>query len=131
MPEFVPPINDFPAWNDLGEIVQGYLEACMFCEFHSDNPELAEMAFSDFSPETIEQAKADCAAFEAAAGSFLPLDDLAQAGRDFWFTRNGHGVGFFDRRELSADQAEALDACARKHRELYVYAGDDGKVYLS
>jgi len=29
--------------------------------------------------------------------------DDEQAGRDFWFTRQGHGVGFWDRKALEVD----------------------------
>jgi hypothetical protein len=32
-----------------------------------------------------------------------------QAGRDFWFTRQGHGVGFWDREELNRDIAKRED----------------------
>ena len=32
-----------------------------------------------------------------------------QAGRDFWFTRQGHGAGFWDREELRRDLAKRDD----------------------
>jgi hypothetical protein len=45
--------------------------------------------------------------------------DLEQAGRDFWFSRNGHGVGFFDRG--LGEAGDALQAVA-EYRETSLYA---------
>ena len=54
-----------------------------------------------------------------------------QAGRDFWFTRCGHGVGYWDRKELELNNiGERLSAFARSCGESYAYLGDDGLVYV-
>lgn len=47
--------------------------------------------------------------------------DLAQAGRDFWFSRNGHGVGFWSREEIPEAERDALDAAARAAGEVDLF----------
>ena len=53
---------------------------------------------------------------------------MEQAGRDFWFTRCGHGVGFWDR-GLGATGDE-LSEIARKFGNRDMVLGDDKKVYV-
>ncbi|AXQ69622.1 hypothetical protein HOU03_gp146 [Caulobacter phage CcrSC] len=53
--------------------------------------------------------------------------DEAAAGRDFWYTRNGHGVGFWDR-GLGEVGDKLSDAC--RYSEVYVSFEADGKVHL-
>lgn len=52
-----------------------------------------------------------------------------QIGHDFWLTRNGHGVGFWDRDlgELGDQLTEACDLAGEQD----IYVGDDGKLYVS
>jgi hypothetical protein len=82
--------------------------------------------------------RADCerftiqnrAALETLAGGSF---DLAQLGRDFWFTRNGHGVGYWDRRGATEAESLALQdlgSAARKWHESSIYRGDDGHVHI-
>jgi hypothetical protein len=79
-----------------------------------------------------------------------------QAGRDYWFTRNGYGVGFLDREQLNDSRdlwrecgsprvdepgwseyqarktptiGERLSDLAR-YSEVSPYRGDDGLIYL-
>lgn len=52
----------------------------------------------------------------------------AAAGHDFWLTRNGHGAGFWDRG--LGEVGERLSEAARKEGEVYLYIGDDGKLYF-
>jgi hypothetical protein len=135
------------AWRDLDAFTQGYVEALFFTEADV----LAEQAtkpgaipfepsfgFSDLAPETLARIVADCAAFratldwrvfEADRGRGTASDD--QAGQDFWFTRNGHGVGFWDRAPYvyGASQVSLTEA-ARAFGNVNAYLGDDGRVYL-
>lgn len=46
---------------------------------------------------------------------------------DFWLTRNGHGVGFWDR-DVGAVGDRLTKAC-KKFGETYLYVGDDGKIH--
>lgn len=48
-------------------------------------------------------------------------------GSDFWYTRNGHGVGFWDR-GYPDDVAEPLTAICKQFGEHYLLAEDFGLV---
>lgn len=104
-----------------------------------------DVGFGDIAPESLAAVIADCAAFQASAEwkAFVdwrddensphtsPADD-EQAGRDLWFTRNGHGVGFWDRPEsYYGPHQTPLDDLARKFGNVDACFGDDGKAYLS
>lgn len=158
------------SFGDLDAFAGGYIEALFFTSqevgtdrdtFDSSegSPLPGDAGFEDLAPAALALIIADCAAFQRAAA-----DPLArayetgygeeQAGRDFWFTRNGHGVGYWDRKELDVDHkafgSPRVDdptwsdyAAARKHSlgarlsELACNAGevdcewgDDSRVHL-
>jgi hypothetical protein len=141
MPQFVMPFNSrvqLDAFQALDEFIQGYVSAIFWTECNSDNPELEHITFGDLASETLITILADCYAFQAVAkellerayecGTYPPC----RAGLDFWLTRNGHGTGFWDHGALEADSlGDRLSAHAKRMGECDVYAGDDGKVYLS
>jgi hypothetical protein len=53
---------------------------------------------------------------------------LFKLGMDIWFTRNGHGAGFFDH---NYENEEKLINAGKKLKEKDLYVGDDGKLYFS
>ncbi len=180
MPAFEMNGKHLPAFKSMDSFTQGYIEAMFFTECEpgtdadSHEPETqsalhGDCGFDDLAPEAIERIVTQCAVFQASNAELLDLAyardyDRRQAGRDFWFTRNGHGVGYWDRKELDPDSAEyealtaemvanrdnnavwgealrkrnvltamsigeRLSRAARKAGEVYVYIGDDGRVY--
>lgn len=180
MPAFEMNGKHLPAFRALDSFTQGYIEAMFFTECEpganadSHDPETqsalhGECGFVDLAPEALARIVAHCAAFQASNAELLEIAyerdyDSEQAGRDFWFTRNGHGVGYWDRKALEPDSAEyevltaemianrgdnaawgaalakrkqlstesigeRLSDAARKAGEVYVYLGDDGRVY--
>lgn len=175
------------AFGDLDAFTQGYIEALFFTEEErlceeSDGarnmPDVAfntatmeshfvgcdSFGFSDLAPDALASIIADCEAFQRDHAALLAEAytrdyDAEQAGRDYWFTRNGHGVGFWDRDALEP-QGEEWDALQRpldtwspaesathaklkaeslgerlsgacRHDSVDAYLGDDGKVYLT
>jgi hypothetical protein len=54
----------------------------------------------------------------------------AAAGHDFWLTRNGHGVGFWDG-DWPEPEATRLTDASKEYGEVNLYVGDDGKIYAS
>lgn len=56
-----------------------------------------------------------------------------QVGRDFWLTRNGHGVGFWDRSFVPGGAAlgQELSTLADSFLPRDAYRGDDGRAYLA
>ena len=51
------------------------------------------------------------------------------AGHDLFLTRNGHGVGFWDRDYLSEEVSDRLTVASKAFGEVYPYVGDDGLIY--
>lgn len=149
MPEFIADTDGSVIgnqWSDLSPFLQGYIEAMLFTETSAiamvewEEPESQERiregtadgtiphdaGFGDLYPESFIQAMTDCADFQIAAEALLAeayereYDD-AQAGRDFWYTRNGHGVGYWGRRALEdGDLGDRLTKACKAFGELYV-----------
>lgn len=105
-------------------------------EGQADGDIPTDSGFGDIYPSSLARIIADCAEFEAKAADLLSQAygntfpartigdgslpdshrpawdyDAAAAGRDFWYTRNGHGVGFWDR-DLPGDLGDKLTEIA-------------------
>jgi len=98
-----------------------------------------DLGFPDLAPETVEKIKADCARFRALpAWQAWQANDLqvlntgpgdAQAGRNFWYTRNGHGCGFWDG-DWPEPHGAALDGACEAFANVDLVYGKDGKIYF-
>lgn len=144
----------FPKEPPLDEFTRGYIEAMFFTDsaprMESDEwraleaagkeiPEgnfPSDMGVDDLAPESLADIVSDCAKFQAAALPWLDAAkergyDAEQAGRDFWFSRNGHGCGFWDRKELrqTPQLVDALGELADAAGNVDSYWGDNSKVY--
>jgi hypothetical protein len=150
MPEYVLPLDSVEShqWLDgLPEIARGYVEAAFFCGVDHWDPETGEpVEIESPGPAMLdadgrETLEADALRFwlenagtleTATAGGAY---DLAQAGRDFWFSRNGHGVGFFDRDALDPETRDALQTAAEGFGECDLFAdpadGDGWRVTVA
>lgn len=116
-----------------------FTEAYIVCALWSsvddnDVPLDSNYSFSDIAPEALSRMEKDCVDFQQANGTLLQqaYDNItwytvAQAGHDFWLTRNGHGAGFWDRG--LGDVGEQLTTQAKVYGTCDLYVGDDGKVY--
>lgn len=112
MPVFVMEGRDHAARAE-SDFVLGFIEAMFFTE-GDDLPE--GVGYADLHPGSLAAIRADCEAWQAENADLLafacgPMSgyDEVQAGRDYWFTRNGHGAGFWDREELRRDMARRPD----------------------
>lgn len=122
----------------MEKFIQAYQTALIWSqgEAFDENDELLGF-YEDF--EVSDELVADC---EAQAASFFikykeTIDKAVsssfeytyeQAGHDFALTRNGHGVGYWDR-DLGT-VGDELTEYAQKERSVYVYIGDDHLLYL-
>lgn len=126
---------------DLKRMVQGYGD-CIAWVSEGDE----DLQDTDgWSAEMIARMTTDCAAFLGKLAETDLPDILAgidfsdeQLGHDFWLTRNGHGAGFWDRKELdfrpeteAKNVGEWLTEIAHSFGELDVYAGDDNMEYFA
>jgi hypothetical protein len=124
----------------LDPFIQGYIQAMFFTDTGTRDDEengLENAAVSELSPESWESIIADCTEFQNDAASLLACAyeksgyDPERAGKDFWYTRNGHGVGFWDRGLGDVgDQLSALCGFGTKFRECYVYRGNDQQIHI-
>ena len=123
------------------DFVAAYEEAAMWSSTDNsreDGGDPLDNGTYELSEKTRAVMRKDCDTFFDANGMLLALATCkrgtgqysknAQAGHDFWLTRNGHGAGFWDG-DWSKPHGEALTAACKKFREFYLYVGDDGKVY--
>lgn len=123
----------------LDSFTLGYVEALFFTSTGSaDDGDLEDATFDDLSGVAIHRIIEDCARFQSANRVDLDeaLDhgrasgyDLEKAGRDFWYSRNGHGTGFWDR-DLGG-VGDTLSTLATRCGSVDLYRGDDGKLYLA
>lgn len=121
-------------YHNLDSFTQGYIQAMFFTDTGTgDDEDLEDANFTELAPDTLAKVIADCERFQrVTVGLFLHMNPEMEmeAGRDFWFTRNGHGVGFWDG-DWSEDVAETLTATSKTFRSLDLYRGDDGQLYLA
>lgn len=128
---------------DVERVIAGYREAMEFTDCARGD----ELEGKEFSDALVTKLRLDCLAFLSACAEYEPglVDKVAeyapdyedeQMGRDFWLTRNGHGAGFWDRKQLDVTPngdkqtlGDALTSVAQRFPECGLYEGDDGLVY--
>ena len=79
------------------EFITAYFEAINFTDGDTDEQSDVDQ---DYDKDFIRESVIDCLAFYSSIACYLSDDHIKNAGRDFWFTRNHHGVGFWDRPEV-------------------------------
>jgi hypothetical protein len=141
----------------LDRFTRGYLEAIAFTDGASaaDGDELAGLDLLSTGDDGWGEGEMrailqDCNAFQLEAvkivAQHIGFADLEieriggeregytdeQAGRDFWLTRCGHGVGFWDRQFIPGGQAlgDALTEAAGRYGNKDAIRGSDGRAYL-
>lgn len=116
----------------LAEFVKGYLETAIF----ADSPEgylptgryrEGDISISRVTKASRAKAIEDCKAFLAKCGKDYDAMSPWDMGSNFWYTRNGHGVGFWDRDleetgDRLTDIAQSFGEC---HLDIY-----RGWIYL-
>ena len=131
-------------YQGLDGFTQGYVEAMFFTDTgYAENEELENVHVGLLSQEARTMICDDCRAFQESNAPLLEQAyerdyEPEQAGRDFWYTRDGHGFGFWDRDELRCNPDTLLDdglgeklSNAAEYRARSLYMGDDGLIYLA
>ena len=127
-----------PAQTALDFVLKGYIEAALWSTNDESTPDGGEPLDKKYGrvnidDETVKKMRADCERFLATNGElidrFVALTgrDLEHVGHDFWLTRNGHGVGFWDRD--AGELGDRLSAACTTFGEVWLYVGDDGRIY--
>lgn len=125
----------------LDDFVRGYITAALWSETDGNNEPLdANYDQHDFDSDALKSMREDCERF--IRENETDLDQLPEnyggrsaeytvgelAGHDFWLTRNGHGVGFWDRG--LGELGERLTDASHKFGESYLEVGDDNKIHI-
>ncbi|WP_456718187.1 MULTISPECIES: hypothetical protein [unclassified Bradyrhizobium] len=127
---------------ELDEFTKAYIEAALWSTMDSSDESGGDHFDANYSPEhiapeTLERIKADCARFQELYGHLLTDDNLRRrsegsvescAGHDFWLTRAGHGVGFWDG-DWEKSVGEILTAASKSFGEMELEIGDDGRIH--
>lgn len=141
MPEFVLNVGDSKEdcrrFYGLDLFTQGYIEALFFTETGPDNEIPEGTPVSALSDAAWSRIKGDCKTFQGLNRSLLENAydaegyDEEQAGRDFLYTRNGHGVGYWSR-ELGdiGDWLSKRCGWGTDFGQIDLYPGDDGRLHL-
>jgi hypothetical protein len=127
-------LDEFAATYNLDVFTASYIEAMLFTEGVDYN--LGSVGYDDISDELVKRSIRECAEFQRRAGDLISdrncvgaaFPAIKYAGHSFWFTRNGHGCGFWDG-DWEESAGKALTALSKQFGEMEVYLGDDGKVY--
>lgn len=138
MPEFILDLGSadgVKSFETLDEFTQGYVEAMFFTSTgYREDDELHHATFAELAPDTLDTIKRDCASFKTANADDLDKATanasycMSRAGHDFWYSRNGHGVGYCDRQ--LGDVSDRLHKAAKACGGYDLYRGDDGLIYL-
>lgn len=144
MPQFILEGRDHAARAE-SEFVFGFIEAMFFTEsgdvdmdswLETDEEERtqggqlpSDCGYGELHPDSLAKIRADCEAWQKANAKLLRRAykragyNEAQAGRDYWFTRNGHGVGFWDRAQLESHGLGAALSEAAGRSEVHAFFG--------
>jgi hypothetical protein len=125
----------------LDEFTQGYIEAMFFTDCNTDNEELADASFAELAPDALERIKQTCERFQTKHAALLEQAygqrgkyedsayDATKAGRDYWYTSNGHGTGFWDR-GLEAIGDALTEATKYPYANVDLYRGYDELIHI-
>lgn len=114
---------------DLDKFTDAYVVCALWSSCDDDDHPLEDnYGPEDLSPEAVARVREDCEDFVKANAHLLVSLNPAQAGHDFWLTRNGHGAGFWDRG--LGELGDKLTKAAEVYGSQDLYVGDDGKLYV-
>lgn len=124
---------NFTEVND--DFVSAYLDAILFYSNDNDDEPLSDnYNQEDFAHKTINKVREDCGRFLKEYGHLITSQNCIDgeewqlAGYDFFHTRNGTGVGFWDG-DWEDTAAKLLTQACKKFGSVDFYIGDDGKIY--
>lgn len=117
----------------MDKFTQGYIQCALWAST-DDEGEPLDSGEHELSDEARTQMAAECKEFQEANRTLLDeaRDDCHRPddylGHDFWLTRNGHGAGFWDRKELGETLGRALTDASKKAGGRSLYVSDAGKI---
>ncbi len=120
---------------ELNNFSLAYIGAALATETDNSDPSGGKPLdgnydFDDIEAETFARIIADCKDFQKKYRELYEKGGWSDesAGRDFWYTRNGHGTGFWDV-GLGDEQKEVvggkLTQAAKSYGQYDLYLGEE------
>lgn len=114
----------------LDTFTRAYVTAALWASMDEEGIPLdRDHTIENIDEETLEEMARDAENFQRENAGFIPIGRKEQAGHDFWLTRNGAGVGFWETPDWPERAGYRLTASAESYGEYNLYVGDDGKLY--
>ena len=121
---------------DMEIVISEYIETALWLETDNSDesggePFNVNYSVDDINGESRDKMASDMQAFvdgciEHRPDVFGGIEDR-MIGRDFWLTRCGHGVGFWDRG--LGEIGDWLTSMAKPYGDASLYLGDDEKIH--
>lgn len=110
-----------------------YFEAMFWADINGSEDFSDCCEISDINKECLVRQIEQLDKFFELADEILEKTDYTheQACHDFYFTRCGHGVGFWENDHCEEKEGQLLTEIAEKFGNVDIYLGDDKKVYIS
>ena len=125
----------------LDPFTRGYVAGLLFGESipiseDEDEPDTKSpfdlwLTWEDFDEPSQASILRDCAAFRAANAADISAYGEADAGNDYYFTRQGHGAGFWEEDHGTPEICKRLDYFAKSAGEIWLCLSPDGKLVIS
>lgn len=118
--------------SDFQRFYNAYIEALYFTDTGEEDQPAGHLALHPDALASINELCHDFASLlerEGLLEDYLSQQSPEQLGHDLWLTRNGHGVGFWDRG--LGTLGDTLSDLCRPYGECYVYEGDDGLIHIA
>lgn len=124
---------------DFQEFLNAYLVAALWSSVSDDGDGITDNhSVEDIDAQTLKELTAICLKFWTQNRRYIlgepepptcnnGSSPTVMAGHDFWLTSAGHGAGFWD-----GDwpvYGDVLTARSEALGEVFLYVGDDGKIY--
>lgn len=116
--------------SELEQFTQAFITALLWSEMDEDGDPIDNYYDeTDLSEELKEKIETDCKKFFDENYEIMvnANRDFSRHGHDFCLTRNGHGVGFWDRGY--GNLGNILTEKCKPYGEINAYIGDDGLIY--
>ena len=134
---------------DLEIFLDSYIETALWSSNDESDPDTGgdpldrNYGRDDVEAESEEVMRRECASFLWIASGLLQAaedhpgytppgevpDAFDHAAHDFWLTRNGHGVGFWEAPDWPEEIGSVLDDISKAFGESHLYVGDDNLIH--
>jgi len=115
----------------LNKFELSYIETIFWSslDVETDRPMEDLYSIDDISQKALNQIRTDCEKFQEKIRHLKIDESDSQIAHDFWLTRNHHGAGFWDG-DYPKKLGEELTKISHEFGEVFLYRGDDGKLYF-